>query len=214
MIVAIEGIDGAGKHTLVQALLRRVHAQGGAVTTLSFPRYSTSVHAQLAADALHGTMGDLCDSAHGMATMFALDRAGALDELRAGAAGNDLLLLDRYVASNAAYTCARLRSEEPAAWVAQLEFERLGLPRPSLQVLLDTPVDLAKQRAQQRGEADASRTLDAYERDASLQERTAQAYRRLAQDSWESPWLVAHPEQRPEEVAEAIVGKLGKDWLR
>ena len=84
MIVALEGIDGAGKNTLVQALIREIAQVDGinSVATMSFPRYRESIHAQIAAEALHGKMGDLVDSAHGMAVMFALDRAGAGEELR------------------------------------------------------------------------------------------------------------------------------------
>ena len=71
MIVAFEGIDGAGKNTLVQALIREIVQLEGidSAATMSFPRYQESIHAQLAADALHGKMGDLVDSAHGMAAV-------------------------------------------------------------------------------------------------------------------------------------------------
>ncbi|GAB3592924.1 Thymidylate kinase [Corynebacterium faecale] len=196
MIVSIEGIDGAGKNTLVRALTERIDAR-----VISFPRYGTSIHAQLAAEALHGRMGDLTDSAYAMATLFALDRHGAHAELTAPG----LLLLDRYVASNAAYTAARLLDDAAATWVAELEFGRLALPRPVLQVLLDTPADLAQERARRREAIDASRTRDRYEADSGLQERTAAQYRRLAAKGWESPWIVAAPEDDPGHVAARIV---------
>lgn len=191
MIVALEGIDGAGKNTLTQAL---VGGLGGdtAIRTLSFPRYSDSIHAQLAADALHGTMGDLADSAHGMATLFALDRYGAVDVLREfGGTSSSILLLDRYVASNAAYTSARTGDPADRDWVAELEFGRLGLPRPDLQVLVDTAPETARERAAQRESLDAARTRDRYERDAALQDATYAAYVELAETSWESRWIRA-----------------------
>lgn len=200
MIISIEGIDGAGKNTLVRALTERIDAR-----VLSFPRYDTSIHAQLAAEALHGRMGDLTDSAHAMATLFALDRHDALDELT----GPGLLLLDRYVASNAAYTAARLRDDAATTWVAELEFDRLGLPRPVLQVLLDTPAELAQERARRREASDGSRTRDRYETDSGLQERTAEQYRRLAAQEWQSPWIVAAPDEDPGHVAARIVTFLG-----
>lgn len=200
MIVSIEGIDGAGKNTLVSALRERIQAK-----VLAFPRYDTSVPAQLAASALHGHMGDLTDSAYAMATLFALDRHGALEELTAPG----LLLLDRYVASNAAYTAARLRDDAAADWVADLEFGRLGLPRPDLQVLLDTPADIAGERARRREAADPSRTRDIYESDGGLQQRTAAHYRKLAEAQWQSPWLVASPSDSPGEVATRIIAFLG-----
>ncbi len=194
MIIALEGIDGAGKHTLVQKLIRELAAADGidSVATMSFPRYDESLHAQLAADALHGELGDLVDSAHGMAVMFALDRYGAKEELGLWAASiSDVLLLDRYVASNAAYTSARTGRIDDRAWVAELEFDRLGLPRPDLQVLVDTAPETARERAAKRESLDASRTRDRYERDTSLQDATFAAYEDMARTSWEGRWIRA-----------------------
>ena len=185
MIVAVEGIDGAGKNTLVTAVKERFGAE-----TLAFPRYETSVHAQLAHDALHGRMGDLTDSAFGMATLFALDRHGA-KQLLDGFAGDphSVIVLDRYVASNAAYTSARTGDPAAVKWVHDLEFGKLGLPKPDLQVLVDTTPDVARERAEAREEQDATRTRDRYERDVALQVATFQAYAELAERNWASRWL-------------------------
>ncbi|MEZ2121502.1 dTMP kinase [Corynebacterium sp. CCM 9203] len=188
MIVSIEGIDGAGKNTLVTELRRRTVAK-----VLCFPRYDSSVPARLAARALHGEMGDLTDSISGMATLFALDRFGARDILDGFQGGPELLLLDRYVASNAAYSAARADDFSQCAWIAELEFGDLGLPVPDLQVLLDTSVDIAATRAASREAADSSRTRDRYESDRGLQERTLSVYRRLAEESWYGPWLIVSP---------------------
>ncbi|GGG75992.1 dTMP kinase [Corynebacterium pelargi] len=205
MIVAIEGIDGAGKNTLVQALREQVDAE-----YLAFPRYEDSVHAKLAQAALYGRMGDLSDSIYGMATLFALDRLGAREQLEQAAQSSEILLLDRYVASNAAYSVARAQDPSLAQWVADLEFGQFELPRPTLQVLLGTDVDLAAQRAAAREIHDASRVRDQYESDSGLQLRTAEAYANLAQQQWFSPWMVVDPAQQPSAVATAVLQALGQ----
>ncbi|MGV0375588.1 dTMP kinase [Corynebacterium hadale] len=184
MIIAVEGIDGAGKNTLVQALRRERGADA-----LAFPRYADSIHAQLAQQALHGKMGDLTDSAYGMATMFALDRFGARADIARYKGSDELVVLDRYVASNAAYSWARTGDETVVEWVRELEFDRLGLPLPDLQVLVDTPPEVAQERAVQRAAQDASRERDRYERDAQLQRDTHSAYVSLAESGWVSPWI-------------------------
>lgn len=187
MIIAVEGIDGAGKNTIVQAIEREYGAR-----TLAFPRYEESVHAQLAQRALHGKMGDLTDSAYGMATMFALDRFGAkahIAEFAGTAPEQGVLVLDRYVASNAAYSWARTGDRGVVEWVYDLEFGQLGLPAPDLQVLVDTPPTVAQERAIKRAAADTARERDRYERDGSLQESTYQAYVALAEAGWASRWL-------------------------
>lgn len=196
MLIAIEGVDGAGKNTLAKGLRAAFNADGKSVVTLGFPRYGQSVTADIAAEALHGEHGDLVSSAYAMATLFALDRAGAADEIGTLLDSHDVVILDRYVASNAAYSAARLHQRadgEVVEWVRRLEFERLGLPRPDWQLLLDVPVELADARARGRADADASRARDVYERDGGLQQRTSDAYAALAAAQWGGRWLVVGP---------------------
>jgi dTMP kinase len=197
VLIAIEGVDGAGKNTLTQGLRAGFEAAGRSVTSLAFPRYHRSMHADLAAEALHGGHGDLSSSVYAMAVLFALDRADARDEIERLSATHDVVILDRYVASNAAYSAARLHQGidgEVVRWVRELEFERFGIPAPDWQVLLAVPTELAGQRAQRRAEADAERARDAYERDDGLQRRTSEAYAALAAAHWGGPWVVAGPD--------------------
>ncbi|MCP6473595.1 hypothetical protein NL509_27515, partial [Klebsiella pneumoniae] len=78
-----------------------------------------------------------------MATLFALDRFGIKEELRAAKETREIVILDRYVASNAAYSAARLRDDSLFQWVYDLEFGTLGLPKADLQVYVDTAVEVA-----------------------------------------------------------------------
>ena len=207
MLIAIEGVDGAGKRTLTQGLRTAFEMAGQSVASLAFPRYGHSVSADLAAEALHGGHGDLATSVYAMAVLFALDRAGARDEIGHLQAAYDVVILDRYVASNAAYSAARLRQDpdgEVVAWVHQLEYERLRLPAPDWQVLLDVPTELAAERAGQRAEQEAGRARDAYERDDDLQRRTGEVYAGLAAGDWCGRWLVAGADVEPAALAASL----------
>ncbi|MFT4043015.1 MAG: dTMP kinase [Gordonia sp. (in: high G+C Gram-positive bacteria)] len=192
VLIAVEGLDGAGKNTLVRGVVDHLRTSGVGVATFTFPRYSRSLPADIAAEALHGAHGDLRDSVYAMALLFALDRAQAADEVRAAARTSEIVICDRYVASNVAYSAARLdqRSDgEVARWIADLEFGRLGLPVPDRQVLLGVPADVAMSRARSRASVDPGRSRDAYERDDALQRRVDAAYRELAASAWMSPWV-------------------------
>lgn len=203
-LFVIEGVDGAGKNTLARRLVSAWERDGLDVVRVGFPRYSRSIHADLAAEALHGQHGDTSGSVHAMALLFALDRKDAAGEVRDLLSCNDIVLMDRYVASNAAYTAARLEQSaegEAVEWIRALEFERFGVPVPDVQILLDVPVALAAERAAARESADAARTRDAYERDGSLQSRTSAVYGALAASSWMSPWQVVTAEVDPDRLA-------------
>jgi dTMP kinase len=192
-LVVIEGLDGAGKRTLADALVAALRAAGASVAGMAFPRYDTDVHADLVRDALHGRLGDLGESVHGMAVLFALDRLGARDELRTLLAGHDVVLADRYVASNAAYGAARLHQDadgEFVEWVRALEMDRFELPVPHAHLLLRVPVQVAASRAEHRERTESDRARDSFEADGGLQARCARVYDGLAEDGWLAPWHV------------------------
>jgi dTMP kinase len=190
-LVVIEGLDGAGKRTLADGLVAELNARGAKVARMAFPRYDTDVHADLIRDALHGRLGDLVNSVHGMAVLFALDRRDAAEQLRALRARYDVVLLDRYVASNAAYGAARLHEGAEGAfveWVRTLEVDRFGVPVPDLQLLLRVPLEIAAHRADHRAAADSARPKDCYEKDGALQARCAAVYDGLSARGWLAPW--------------------------
>lgn len=208
-LIALEGLDGAGKRTLTAKLVASIAAHGVRVATASFPRYGRSPEADLAAEALRGQHGDLAESVFAMAVLFALDRASARAELNEMIAANDVVILDRYVASNAAYGAARLGQSSDGdfcAWVRHLEYGRLALPVPARHLLLAVPEAVARERAIGRAAADAARGRDAYERDSGLQARAGAVYRGLAGKSWVSPWTVLDGGEDPNALAESLLG--------
>ncbi|MCI2422165.1 dTMP kinase [Saccharopolyspora sp. K220] len=192
-LIVIEGLDGAGKRTLANGIEAELTARGHSVARAAFPRYADDVHAELVAEALRGRHGDLGDSVHGMAVLYALDRRAAAASLRADLRAHDVVLLDRYVASNAAYGAARLHQNSHGdfvAWVHELEVTRFALPKPDLQILLQVSTELAARRAEHRERTEVDRQRDNFESDASLQQRCGEVYAELAAEHWWSPWIV------------------------
>jgi dTMP kinase len=208
-LIAIEGVDGAGKRTLTTGLRIAFESANKSVARLAFPRYERSVHADIAAEALRGGHGDLAESVYAMAVLFALDRAAAREELAELTATHDVVILDRYVASNAAYTAARLHQGadgDAVEWVRSLEYERLDLPCPDAQVLLAVPAELAAARADSRAAEDVTRAKDVYERDDGLQRRTGEVYAALAAAQWCGRWLTAGADVDPAALAAELAG--------
>lgn len=192
-MIVVEGLDGAGKRTFADRLTASLHARGARTHGVAFPRYAEDVHAELVRDALYGRLGDLTGSVHGMAVLYALDRRAAADGLRAALNEHDVVLVDRYVASAAAYGAARLHQDaagEFVEWTRALEIDRFGIPTPDHHLLLAVQSGVAADRAAHRERTEPGRERDVYESDDGLQERTGAVYAGLAAAGWLAPWTV------------------------
>jgi dTMP kinase len=199
-LIVIEGIDGAGKRTLADAL---EHALPGRVARMAFPRYDVSVYADLIRDGLHGRLGPFGGEVYGMAMLYALDRRAAAPDIRAALDTHEFVLLDRYVASNAAFGAARLHEDargEFVSWTHGIEIERFAVPAPHAHLLLRVPPVVAAERSARRAMADAGRGRDTWESDDALQSRVATVYDGLAADGWLAPWHVIDGTTAPDSV--------------
>lgn len=210
MLVAIEGIDGTGKATQTQLLVRRARAEGLRAACLSFPRYGETVAAQAVRAYLDGAFGSLEQVDPQLAgLLFALDRfesRALIAELRAD---HDLVVLDRYTGSNVAHQVSRAPRERRAElrdWLQRVERDVFGLPAADLTLLLDLDPAHADAAVHRRATATEEQAPDLHERDGAYLRACREVYRELARDpSWT---LVACERQdgsrlAPNEVAEA-----------
>ncbi len=155
MLVAIEGIDGAGKGTQAKKLLDRAREENKTAKLLSFPRYKITQSSKWIAEYLRGDLGELNEVDPLLAgTLFALDRFESKGRIEGLLAERDLVIMDRYVASNLAYQSARVAKEVRTTFVdrlLKLEYEIYGLPRPDLTLFLDMPVAFSEHLISERG---------------------------------------------------------------
>jgi dTMP kinase len=210
LIVAIEGVDGAGKNTFARHLRAEIVRADRSVAAIAYPRYSVAplgpaIRALLTGDA---GLGQVASSPRATALLFALDRANSLPDLVRLAAEHDVVLVDRYLASNAVYGAARLPEAERDAfldWIAGIELTDLGLPRPDLHVLLRVPAETAREQARARAAADINRAVDTFEDDQALQIRCAQLYDQAAAGNWISPWIVVRRDEGIDEGIDTVL---------
>lgn len=143
MLIAIEGIDGTGKHTQSKLLVESLRSQGYDAKLMSFPDYDGSVLGPTIKRMLGGEFGEL-KQVHPVfsSSLFALERFEKRLEVLKGLSSNSIFVCDRYVYSNAAHQACRLESSRRSGfveWLERLEFEVLGMPKPDITVLLDMP---------------------------------------------------------------------------
>jgi dTMP kinase len=184
-LIAIEGIDGSGKGTQAARLRDALAADGLAVTLLSFPRYEATLFGRAIGEYLNGRFGALdAVSPYLASLLFAGDRFESRELLRTAIDEHDVVLLDRYVASNVAHQGAKLEGDERAEladWILRVEHEVFALPRADLVLLLDLPVPAAqRQIAQKAARSYTEREADLHEADAAYLANVRAAYLALA----------------------------------
>ena len=178
-IIAFEGIDGTGKSVQMEALRRRLEQRGLAVGVLSFPDYGSF---------FGGCVGRYLTKKDGvsasdvdqrsMALWFAMDRWAAFRDF--DYSRFDVLLINRYVLSNAVYQSIRDRdADQPDIldFVLTLEHEQLSLPRPDLYLIMDVDLSAAQSNVSKKGYRDyVGDEKDEYEKQDAIQIRARSKY--------------------------------------
>jgi dTMP kinase len=212
VLLAIEGIDGAGKGTQAARLAGAATAHGYRVASFSFPLYDGNPFSRAVADYLNGEFG-AADEVHPelAALLYAGDRFHARPRIEAALAESDLVVCDRYVASNAAHQGAKLEGDARRRlldWLDEVEYGEFGLPRPQLVVLLDAPVALARELVGRKA-ARGYTTLEAdiHEGDAAHSHATREVYLELAERGGWRVVSTAGDDGAPRDV-DAIAGEV------
>ena len=206
MLIAIEGIDGAGKGTVAAGLAEHLGAAGHPVRLISFPRYQETAAGRMIGGLLGARDGDIDRmSVEFLAALFAEDRRQSAD-LLAAQSPDEILICDRLTASNAAFQCGRLPTERHAdfiAWLENLEFTRFGTRRPDLNIWLDVPPRVSRGLVARKAKRSYTEdTHDANEANAELQDRASAAYRLMTENGAMGAW--ARVEVAPGDVLRSI----------
>lgn len=170
-VIVIEGLDGSGKATQTQILFDRLLAERIKVRKVSFPDYQSPSSA-LVKMYLSGEFGTNPEdvNAYAAAVFYAVDRYASFKKDW----GNDyadgaVILCDRYVTSNAIYQMAKVQKEDRESyleWLSELEYEKLGVPKPDFVIYLDVPSEISQALMSKRYDGDESKK-DLHERNLS-----------------------------------------------
>jgi len=190
LLLAFEGIDGSGKGTQAARLAETAAGRGYSVASFSFPLYDGNPFSRAIGAYLNGEYGGL-DEVHPAlsALLYACDRQHARPQLVAALEECDLVVCDRYVASNLAHQGSQVEGAERERlleWLAEVEYGEFALPRPGLVVLLDAPPTLARELVARKGARSyTSLDHDILESDTAHGDASREIYLELARrEGW------------------------------
>jgi dTMP kinase len=191
ILVAIEGIDGAGKTTQVKSLETILDQEGQPFLSTKEPT-SGPWGAKIRASAQHGRM-----SPEEELEAFINDRRQHVAEvIEPALAQGRVVLVDRYYPSTVAYQGAR--GFDPERLLADNAFA----PAPDLLIVLDVEPSLGLQRIRQRGDS-----ADLFEKEDELG-RAREIFRSLDVPNLHILDGTRPPESLTEEIAGLVLGRL------
>ena len=183
-LIVFEGTDGSGKSTQFELLTKRLETEGAAFHRLRFPQYEEPSSA-LIRMYLGGAFGEDPEAvnAYAASTFYAVDRYASYQRVwKDYYQGGGLVVSDRYTTSNAVHQGSKVQEGERAEffrWLYDLEYDRMGLPRPDLVVLLDMPVELSEQLMRKREQRTGTKA-DIHERDEEYLKKCREVARQAA----------------------------------
>ena len=161
-LIAVEGIDQAGKRTVCERLVDELSAAGLTVELTGFPDDGTPIGEEIQ----RFLAGERSYPAHVRQLLFAANRWERAEQLRAWLSSGTAVVVDRYVASGLAYGAALGLAHD---WMECVERD---LPRADLTILLDIPPELSLARK--------SEQRDLYEAEIDVLRQARGVYLRLA----------------------------------
>lgn len=200
--IAFEGLDGAGKSTLIQAFAQHLASHNLPYILTREP--GGSQLGEEIREMLLRTKGD-APVPRAELLLYQAGRAQHVDKvIRPALAEKKWVITDRFYASTVAFqNGGRGIALEPIEWLNQFATQDC---KPDLWVLLDLDVPTAMARMQ-------GRELDRFEKEAQdFHERVRQSYLQQAQKEAKN-WLVLSAAERPEVLLAKLIDRLKSEGL-
>lgn len=148
-LIVIEGLDGSGKTTQVELLKKYLINKSNYIKQIKLPDYDDK-SSTLVKMYLNGDFGkEPSDvNAYAASTFYAVDRfANYKNKWKSDYDNGTVILADRYTTSNAYHQMVKLPKEhwdEYLSWLEDFEYNKIAIPKPSVVIYLDMPIDISQ----------------------------------------------------------------------
>ena len=148
-LIIMEGLDGSGKSTQTELLENYLKNKSIAYKKIKLPDYD-SPSSTLVNMYLGGEFGKNADdvNAYAASAFYAVDRFASFKlKWKQDYENGTLILADRYATSNSIYQMEKIDESEwdrYLDWSEDFEYNKIGIPKPDLDIFLDMPVEISQ----------------------------------------------------------------------
>lgn len=167
LLIAIEGIDGAGKRTICSFMKKFLESKGSEVILFEYPDYS-SIWGKIIEEYLHNKIELKIDEQFFLYFIDILkDQEKISDALNKG----KIIITDRYFSSTLAFQCAKGFDFEKALKITEI----MDVIEPDLTLFLQIPPHVTLERKFKQ-----KNSLDRHEKDLKLLKNVDSIYKRMS----------------------------------
>ena len=155
-LIVIEGTDSSGKETQTAMLFERLSEKISNIRKISFPNYESPACAPVKMY-LAGEFGTDAEKVnpYPASTMYAIDRyASYKTDWGKFYNGGGIIITDRYTTSNMVHQASKIDNSQEKdmylSWLEDLEYNKMGIPRPDLVIFLNMPTETAQKLMAER----------------------------------------------------------------
>ncbi len=168
LLITIDGLDGSGKQTQSELLLKKLQEENIAARMVSFPDYDSNSSA-LVKMYLGGEFSHHPDAvnAYASSSFFAVDRfASFVKDWKSDYESGKVIIANRYTTANAIHQLSKIEDESERKkfldWLYDFEFNKLCIPKPDITLFLEVPVEISLDLIEKRSN-ETGREIDIHE---------------------------------------------------
>ncbi len=198
LLIAVEGIDGAGKRTLCSFMKKFFESQKLDLVQFAYPNYS-SIWGNIIEDYLNNKIELNIDEQF---FAYFIDILKDQNEIRASLEKGKFVITDRYFSSTIAFQCSKGFSYQKALSIIDI----MNVIEPDLTFFIQIPPQLALKRKYEQ-----KKSLDRHEKDVKLLENVANMYEKMLNEGiFSKRWIKIDGNQNLKKVEEDILNILEK----
>jgi len=193
-LIVLCGTDGSGKATQAKLLAEKLKKEGFSVKEADFPQYGKSFFAGLVQRYLNGEFGSADEvSPYFASLIYAGDRFEAAGQLSKWLDEGSIIISNRYVSDNKAHQGGKIgdkkKRQEFFAWLDELEYKTMKIPKEDLVVFLNVPYEIGQQLVDKKGDREYlnGKKRDIHEADKEHLKAAYNAYLEMAKS--EKNWV-------------------------
>lgn len=157
-LIVICGMDGSGKGTQTELLVKKLTENNYNVEKTDFPQYD-NWSSEYVKRYLNGEFGTASEVGPYRGSIFyAIDRYAKSFEMQQWLQEGKIIVSNRYVSANQGHQGGKIQNKEEREkyldWLDHLEFEMLGIPRPTINIFLHVPPEVGQKLVDQKGYRD------------------------------------------------------------